>query len=649
MLWLLAILPILGILMKRARRKQNEAAAKLRGRKKSSKHWNPKTALQLASLTLLIVALARPVWNPHPGPLNVQGRDLVIALDISRSMLAADVFPSRLEAVKISLFESIDALRGQRLGLITFAGSASMRVPLTLDHNFLRFMLERAAPSDADVGSTSLQAAIEKALDTALSESKKGEQDIILFTDGEDYLSDIDATAEQLRDSGARILIVGLGDPIAGAPIPEIGNPDEWMKDRNGDTVITRLDEEKILRLSGSPNVTYYPAHTRPFDMIALYRQMITDTADLPVSDETQLVYTEGYPLFIALALLLWLLPLNKRLFPALALLMMAGCSPDPQPEEDQVPPLIEKARTAWAEAQTSIDADPRAAVFSLESTRAELLQAAMEHPGDLRIAQQIAGLSLQIRDVTSAVKAQEDAEKDLQQKLEEAIELLTALTQRESDLQQISQNLLRRRPPAPVEEKAAAVTPARDEQVEIEKGTGEVFTTVTEVQVFIRKALEASFGKTETPTPTEFDDTAALLQDAQLDQQAAIQSLLEGSANWAKANSAFLGAKRKMQSALQRLSNQQQQNEGDSESDMSDDEDMDWDFEEDMEWSESDMASDMSMPMGFGQFQTALENRSLPVPNYTAEEIMMEEAANMEKRAEQQSKAGGANVEKNW
>jgi len=207
MLALLLILPILGKLAAHAHRKQMESAAKLRGEKKVSNVWKKLTALKLASFAAIILALAQPAWNPRPGPAGMQGRDLVIALDISRSMLAADVFPSRLDASKIAIFESLDFLRGQRIGLITFAGAASVRVPLTLDHNFVRYMLERAQPSDADVGSTSLQSAIEKAIDVVLKESKQGQQDLIVFTDGEDYLSDIETTADELRDCGARVLI----------------------------------------------------------------------------------------------------------------------------------------------------------------------------------------------------------------------------------------------------------------------------------------------------------------------------------------------------------------------------------------------------------------------------------------------------------
>jgi uncharacterized protein YegL len=646
MLLLLAVLPILGKILARARRKRHEAAARLRGPKNVSNAWKKSAALQLCALAALIVALAKPAWNPHPGPLQVQGRDLVIALDISRSMLAADVFPTRLDAAKISLYEGLDLLRGQKIGLITFAGAASVRVPLTLDHNFVRYMLEHAQPSDADVGSTSLQAAIEKAIDVALSESSKGKQDVILFTDGEDHISDIETTTDELRECGARVLIIGIGDPVAGAKVPDIGKTNVWMQYK-GEEVVTRLDEEKLLQLSaGSPNVTYHPARTRPFDLIGLYRQMIQDTADLPVSDETQLVYTEGYPFFIALALLLWLVPLNKRLFPALAmLLVLAGCSREIPEYSDH----LQAGLTLWAEAQESAESNPQAALFALTQAREEFLQAALQRPGELKTAQRIARLSAQIRAVEQVLKEQEDAEKDLQQKLQEAIEQLQLLVQRETALAQTSQQLLRKRPPATAEEKSAAVEPARIEQAGVGEGTGSVLETVTEVQSVIRKMLSAAFSDGETAPPTEFDEAADKLAQARTSQEEALQNLSPDAAQWPQANSAFHGAARQMQDALQLLSDQNQGQDSEQSSEMSDDDEMDWEFDEDMEWSESDMPSDMSMPMDSGNFKTALESRSLPTPNYTAEEILMEEAANMEQRAQQQSGRAGAKVEKNW
>jgi hypothetical protein len=116
---------------------------------------------------------------------------------------------------------------------------------------------------------------------------------------------------------------------------------------------------------------------------------------------------------------------------------------------------------------------------------------------------------------------------------------------------------------------------------------------------------------------------------------------------NWPQANSALLTASRRMQEALALLADQNKGNNPDQESQESDQ--SKWDFDDNAEWSESDKQGDLSMPMSSQSFKTALENQSLPAPNYTAEEILTEESANMEQRAQQKAGRAGANVEKNW
>ena len=647
MLLLLAVLPLLGKLLIRARKKQDEAAARLRGPKKDSAGWKNRIALQLIALSALILALAQPAWNPHPGPAGMQGRDLVIALDISRSMLAADVFPDRLGEAKIALFESLDHLHGQRIGLITFAGAASVRVPLTLDHNFVRYMLDRAQPSDADVGSTSIQSAIEKAIDVVLKESEKGKQDLIIITDGEDLLSDIEQTAEELRECGARVLIIGIGDPIAGARIPDLENPDEWMMYED-EEVVTRLDEAKLNQLDEKcPNVTYYPAQTRPFDLTAIYRQMLADTTGIPGTESGQIIYTEGYPWLIALGLALFFLPINRRVLPALAALLIVGWSNDSPDLSKNYQQDTEQGNTLWTEAQTSIETDPRAALLVLTNAREKFLHAALIRPGDMPAAKKIAGISAQIRAVEQAILKQEKEEQDLQEKLQAALEELKQLTARETALSQQSQKLLRRRPVVPLEEKTAAIPPAITEQTDIGDGTARVLGVIQEVQAVIQKMLTAAFGETETPPPTEFDEPVQKLSIARSEQQNSLQNLTSDAPSWVQANSSLLSASRRMQEALALLSDQGNNNSSDEGSEDFDD--SDWDFDEEMEWAESDSAASMSLPMSSQDFKTALENKALPSPNYTAEEILAEEAANMEKRAEQKASQAGSNVEKNW
>ncbi|NQU69475.1 MAG: VWA domain-containing protein, partial [Rhodospirillales bacterium] len=150
MLLLLPLVALSGWFMVRGRRLQRDAACRLKGVAPADgpAGLGRRDCLALAALVCTVLALARPQWNPRPYDVERRGRDLVIALDLSRSMLAADVFPSRLEAARIAIHEALPAWTGHRIALVTFAGSASVRVPLTLDHGFVRYMLERADPSD---------------------------------------------------------------------------------------------------------------------------------------------------------------------------------------------------------------------------------------------------------------------------------------------------------------------------------------------------------------------------------------------------------------------------------------------------------------------------------------------------------------------
>jgi hypothetical protein len=307
----------------------------------------------------------------------------------------------------------------------------------------------------------------------------------------------------------------------------------------------------------------------------------------------------------------------------------------------------METGHTLWADAQTPIGTDPRAALVQLTNAREEFLRAAMILPGNEQAAQQIAGVSAQIHTVEQAIQEQEKAEENLQKRLKEAVALLKELTKRQTLLSRRSQKLLRKRPPAPPEEKEAAATPARSEQTSIGEGTGTVLQTVTEVQSIIQKMLAAAYSTGKTLPPTEFDQAADKLKAADESQQSTITSLSPEALNWPAANSSLLTATRRMQEALALLADQSKGNNSDDESQEGDQ--FDQNDEGNMEWDESSQDSNLSMPIRSKNFKTSLDSRSLPTPNYTAEEIMKEEAANMEKRAQQKSSHAGANVEKNW
>jgi len=511
MLALLALIPILWKLTARGRRLQHETATLLRGGGVVDGATRPPLPrgdrLLLMALVCLILALARPAWNPHSESNDSGGRDLVIALDISRSMLASDVFPSRLEAARIAILESLPALRGHRIALITFAGAATVRVPLTLDHGFVRYMLERADPADVDVGGTSLQAVIEKAIDTVFTGADKAGRDMIIFTDGEDHISNIAKTAKELHDCRARVLIVGLGDPISGARIPSLDGKSRWMQYRGAD-VVTRLDEATLARLAkGSPAVTYFQAGIRPFDLMALYRKMTLGEAARSASGGGGIVYTEGYPLLIAAALLLlsaWRFPalLGRVPVPILTALMISGCGHGPSRGDAEFRDHERHGGKLRDSADSTSAGDPVGLQEILVGAREEFLRAAMFKPGDPGAAREISALTARIHLLDEEIRKKKEEEEKQREELAAAIERLKGLTAREAQLAQQSQQLLRQRPPMPPDQLLAAVPPKRDEQSGVKEGTSGVLDTVAFHQQLVRKILARAYGEKPVPPP---------------------------------------------------------------------------------------------------------------------------------------------------
>lgn len=648
----LLALPLMYHLLRRAERKALVALHQLRGEcaPVAKKNGQQRIALKLGALLMAITALAQPRWNPHSVSVSgIKGRDLVIALDISRSMLAADLYPSRLEAARFVLLESLPALNGQRIGLITFAGSSAVRVPLTLDHSFVRYVLQRVSPSDADVGGTSLQAAIEKALDIVLDESERGQQDLIIFTDGEDHISNLAQVAEKLQEWGARVLIIGLGDPVEGARVPALeGGKEEWMTYK-GAEVVSRLDEDTLTQLAEvSPGVIYYPAHTKPFDLLTIYRNMLAETGELELGDESQTVFDEGYRYFVALALVLVLITYKRKLHMGFALLaLLYGCAPQPNLAEAEYQQRFQAGRIAWSEAQSAVESSAPLGLELLSAARENFLMAAICKPGDLPVASQIAGVSAQMRELEARLAEKQGEDEEAQQRLQQAIEVLRELTQKEEELSAQGQRLLRRRPPVPQSEKQAAAVTLRHAQCEITGGTRKVLQIVTTVQAQIQKMLGAAFGMQEKPLATELDPAVLLLRSAELAQEKIETELAPDRTNWDNASVSLMNAARGLREALEILTDQSKANtkNEDSGQDAADD----GEFEEEMEWSESSDPAALSIPLRSQSFNSALNSKYMPTPNYTVEEIMAEEQANQLKRDQQNAARAGAKVEKNW
>ncbi len=264
-------------------------------------------ALVLAGLALVAFAAARPQWGRSTQMVQARSRNVVVALDVSRSMLAADVRPNRLERAKADVADLIDSLEGDRCALVAFRQKGVLLCPLTTDHGFLRSALEAVSPDSAPRGETDLGAAIRASLD-ALDRAADDHNAVILISDGGDLRGNALAAAQEAAKRGVPVFTVGLGDPRREATIP--GEQGVGVQQFQGTAVKTRLEEKAlgaIARASGGRYVPLATAGTAETTLGAIYRRFLRAVAAKEQAEEEELRATERFELFLVpgLALLL--------------------------------------------------------------------------------------------------------------------------------------------------------------------------------------------------------------------------------------------------------------------------------------------------------------------------------------------------------
>ncbi len=262
----------------------------------------------LLSVFFAVLALARPAWNPQRKDVFRRGRDVVFVLDVSRSMLAKDVVPSRLESAKFAVAGCLNRLEGDRVGLIVFAGEARVKCPLTLDYDCFRKILMDCGQHSAVRGGSVLGEDVSILVKKVLSGGKPGYQDVILISDGEYHSGGSATLARTLNDAGARLIAVGVGDPGKGARIPlqkSDSDPDKFLM-YEGREVRTRLCSDRLRTLTEATVAgIYFDVGTGNIDLGRIYRQLIERAEGEEVSAGEVLVYTEGFQGFLIVAVLL--------------------------------------------------------------------------------------------------------------------------------------------------------------------------------------------------------------------------------------------------------------------------------------------------------------------------------------------------------
>jgi len=215
------------------------------------------SALGLLSLFL---GLLRPQWNKREEIISQEGRDLFIAVDVSRSMLAEDCKPNRLEFAKQKIKKLISMLKTERVGLIIFSGSAVLQCPLTADYSAFFMFLDQLDVETISSGTTALDKPIQKVLDSLKEMASKKTKLLAIFTDGEDFSSNLARIRQEAAEQGLKIFTMGLGT-IEGAPVPMInrqGQREGHIKDSRGQIVISRLNEGILSALAQDTGGVYF-------------------------------------------------------------------------------------------------------------------------------------------------------------------------------------------------------------------------------------------------------------------------------------------------------------------------------------------------------------------------------------------------------
>lgn len=277
-----------------------------------------RTALVLAAVVLLVTALARPQFGDRVDTVRREGQDVVVALDLSASMAAEDVAPSRLAAARLAVGRLIERLDGDRIGLVAFAGEAFVQSPLTLDYAAATLFLNAMEPDLIPVPGTDLGQALEVALEGFGEAGERGRQ-VVIITDGEDHEGAVDAAVERAVDEGVRVYAVGMGS-TEGVPIPsfdETGAPNGFLRDEEGSVVTTRLDDVTLQRVADRTGGAYYHAAAGSGAAFERLVEELTGGEGGEIESREVTRYEEQYQIFLGLALLLLvaeaLLPERRR------------------------------------------------------------------------------------------------------------------------------------------------------------------------------------------------------------------------------------------------------------------------------------------------------------------------------------------------
>lgn len=266
-----------------------------------------KALLLMVAFCSIVFALCEPAWNGRPRKVTRRGRDIVVLLDVSKSMLAEDIRPNRLKRAIIAIDDLLNVLEGDRIGLVTFAGNTTVKCPLTHNYAFMRLVLSEVGTESTSKGGTKIGDAIRDAVAKVFDEGSEKYRDVILITDGEDHESFPEEAASVAGSKGIRIIAIGLGSEDEGSPIPVVGSDGKkGYLTYEGETVVSKLDAETLRLVAyNSAGGTYLPVRTGTFDLDRIYGDLVASAQKRELESVKVIEYDEKFQVFLAFGIFL--------------------------------------------------------------------------------------------------------------------------------------------------------------------------------------------------------------------------------------------------------------------------------------------------------------------------------------------------------
>ncbi len=318
-LWLLLLIPILVLMWihwRRVRRKRLQQFGEeqlVQRLTEGVSRWRPliKFVLATAALALIIIALARPQLGAKLQHERHTGIEAIIALDISNSMWAKDVAPSRLDKSKMLVENLMEHFVNDKIGMVVFAGKAYTQLPITTDYISAKMFLQEINPTMISQQGTDIAAAIRLSMLSFTQDEEIGKA-IILITDGEDHEGEAIEAAKEAKKKGIRVFILGVGTS-KGAPIPLPNEDGRYLTDNSGETVVTRLNQEMCKKVAQAGSGTYIHVDNSS----SAQQQLDREISKMQKGETDQLVYSEYDEQFQAVTLLAVLLLIIAWIIPS--------------------------------------------------------------------------------------------------------------------------------------------------------------------------------------------------------------------------------------------------------------------------------------------------------------------------------------------